>query len=440
MKLITGFLRSMSGRIFVMLLVGVAVSASLATALVDARRRAELERSHLERAADRIHAYAVSPSAESQTDMVRIRPARPGVIGGPGDEVLTRLLAERFGPKVSVIAVKSPLSECQGLSAPPQRPSARMSPRLCWLVSVNGPRGAVQLTVDRPARPVRVNSASDPLFQISLALAALILAFFVARMAAAPLKGLAEAARNLGRDLDHPPLSEKGPSEVAAAAAAFNAMQARLRRDLTERRHMLAAITHDLQTPLTRLRLRLEGVKDRELRARLVDDLAAMQVLIREGLDLARSADWSEPWAVLDLDSLLESLVEDEVDAGRPATFGSPSRADVRVRPLALRRALANLIDNAIRYGGSVEVSAEQAGADAVIYVRDAGPGVSEELLESIFEPFARLETSRSRETGGSGLGLAIARTLVERSGGALSLANRPTGGLEARIVLPAQA
>src|SRR5690606_739222 len=167
-----------------------------------------------------------------------------------------------------------------------------------------------------------------------------------------------------------------GPREVREAAQAFNVMQQRLRKTLAERTHMLAAITHDLQTPLTRLRLRLEKVPDAELRAALVRDLAAMQALIREGLDLARSADTSEPLVTLDLDSMLESLVDDEAGAGRDAVFLRGCGCDVEVRAQALRRCLTNLIDNAIAYGGRAEVAADQVGEEVVIRIRDHGPGV----------------------------------------------------------------
>jgi signal transduction histidine kinase len=163
-----------------------------------------------------------------------------------------------------------------------------------------------------------------------------------------------------------------------------------------------------------------------------------MQALIREGLDLARSADTTERFVVLDLDSMLESLVEDEAGAGRKAVFLKGAGRDVRVRAQALRRCLANLIDNAIAYGDSAEVSARADGGNIIVRVRDHGPGIAPDKLEAVFEPMVRLEDSRSRETGGAGLGLAIARRLAQQNGGELTLENHPAGGCVAVLVLPA--
>jgi signal transduction histidine kinase len=201
---------------------------------------------------------------------------------------------------------------------------------------------------------------------------------------------------------------------------------------------MLAAITHDLQTPVTRLRLRLENVADEALRERLVGDLAAMQALIREGLELARSAESAEQRAALDLDSLLESIVEDAGEAGADVRFEHPSGAVLMLRPLAMHRLFSNLVDNAVTYGQSARVSVEQDAERVIVRIRDSGPGLPEEELEAVFDPFVRLETSRSRETGGAGLGLTIARALAEKDGARLLLRNHPQGGLEAVVEWPA--
>jgi signal transduction histidine kinase len=201
---------------------------------------------------------------------------------------------------------------------------------------------------------------------------------------------------------------------------------------------MLAAITHDLQTPVTRLRLRLENVADETLRERLVGDLAAMQALIREGLELARSAESAEQRAALDLDSLLESIVEDAVEAGADVRFDKPSGAVLMLRPLAMHRLFSNLVDNAVTYGQSARVSVEQDAERVVVRIRDSGPGLDGDELEAVFDPFVRLETSRSRETGGAGLGLTIARALAEKDGAWLVLRNHPQGGLEAVVEWPA--
>jgi len=252
------------------------------------------------------------------------------------------------------------------------------------------------------------------------------------------LSNLSVAAEKLSANLNSPPVVEHGPLEVRNAARAFNSMQEHLRRTLNERMQMLAAITHDLQTPLTRLRLRLEKVENKELRERLVADLSETQHLVNEGLDLARfSAAPAEPAVQLDLDSLLASLIEDEWDAGRDVKLLQRCGCDVLARPQALKRCIANLIDNALKYGGSAEVLAETNGARVEVHVLDSGPGLPSDSLDRVFEPFVRLDTSRSRETGGTGLGLTIARSLAEQNGGQLTIKNRACGGLDVALGLP---
>jgi signal transduction histidine kinase len=274
----------------------------------------------------------------------------------------------------------------------------------------------------------------NPAYFLVLALFSALLSLLIAYVAARPLNDLGQAAKDLGEDLDRPPLKLKGPYEVRAASQAFNAMQARLRETLGERTRMLGAITHDLQTPLTRLRLRMEKIGDAELRGRALGDLSAMQLLIKEGLDLARSIDSPEPVSTVDLASLLEALVEDARDAGQDATLAEGPAVDVQARPQGLRRCLQNLIDNAVAHGGGAEVSHETSEGGVHVRVRDRGPGIPEEDLERVFDPFYRLEASRSRDTGGSGLGLTIARALAVRSGATLTLHNHPGGGIEATL------
>lgn len=263
-----------------------------------------------------------------------------------------------------------------------------------------------------------------------------LLAYGVARMTVRPLRRLAQAAVEFGRDIERPPLPERGPAEVRRAAAAFNLMQARIRRHIQERTYMLAAITHDLQTPLTRLRLRLEKVQDPDLQARLIGDLAAMQSTIREGLDLAQSMDSKETLQAIDLEAMVSSVVEDAQDMGCDAALEQPLDITVRARPNALRRCLTNLVDNAVKYGKSARVRMTRNGGEVLISIRDRGPGIPEQELEAVFKPFHRLESSRSRETGGTGLGLTIARNIAESNYGSLVLRNHPEGGIEALLTL----
>jgi signal transduction histidine kinase len=212
---------------------------------------------------------------------------------------------------------------------------------------------------------------------------------------------------------------------------------ARIRRDVRERTSMLAAITHDLQTPVTRLRLRLEKVADAALRAKLVADLAAMSETIREGLDLATSLDAREPLQRVDFDALIESLCADAQDAGQDVSVAGRTGAAVRAAPNALRRCVMNLLDNAIAYGRSARVEILRESGYAVARIRDAGPGIPEESLEAVLDPFVRVETSRSRETGGTGIGLTIANNIATRLGGSIALRNHPEGGLEVTLRLP---
>ncbi|OON64622.1 two-component sensor histidine kinase [Massilia sp. KIM] len=259
------------------------------------------------------------------------------------------------------------------------------------------------------------------------------------RLATRPLRSLAQAADALGPDLRPVDLPEHGPSEVEAAARAFNAMQRRIQGYVDERLRILAAISHDLQTPITRMRLRVDMMDDESQQERFSEDLQQLQDLVREGLGYARSMHGKpEPAAALDLGNLLDTITLDYRDSGQPVSLQARAGGGALVtRPQALRRVLSNLIDNAIKYGGKAEVLLERpSDREAVITVRDEGPGIPAESLEAVFEPFYRLESSRNRETGGTGLGLSIARQLALSLGGELTLHNRPEGGLEARLRL----
>jgi signal transduction histidine kinase len=224
---------------------------------------------------------------------------------------------------------------------------------------------------------------------------------------------------------------------VRAALETFNLAQERVREGLRERTQILASVTHDLQTPLTRLRLRLEQVEDEALRERLVADLAVTQQMVRDGLDLARSSEIREPWAVLDIDSILSSIAEDASEFGHHVAFTSESGVEARVKPNALARALGNLVDNALKYGGSAELSCLLEGPDLVIRVVDQGPGLPEDELALAFQPFRRLSSSKGN---GTGIGLAIALAQVGTFGATLRLCNGTQGGLIAEIRIPGSA
>jgi signal transduction histidine kinase len=236
-------------------------------------------------------------------------------------------------------------------------------------------------------------------------------------------------------------MAEQGPVEVQHAARAFNAMQTRIRDHLQERARILAAISHDLQTPITRMKLRLEMTDAPELRDKLLQDLDNMSRLVREGIAFARSAQpLEEKRQRLDLNAFLDSIVLDYADVGRPVAF--PAAEEGRVvltQPQALRRIMTNLIDNGLKFAERVDIRLSYAtNGDPIIQVMDNGPGIPETSLEEVLQPFFRLENSRNRETGGTGLGLAIAAQLTSQMPGTLRLANRPEGGLEAIIRLDA--
>lgn len=268
-------------------------------------------------------------------------------------------------------------------------------------------------------------------------IAVVALVAVAARGVTRPLVELAGAARRLATDLRQPPLPERGPSETRDAAHAFNAMQARIRAGIEERERFLAAVSHDLKTPVTRLRLRSEMLADAELRERYIADLDEMQHLLEGALDYLRGKAVGEPVQVVDIVALVESLVDDYAGLGE-VTLHAPDALQCPARPRALRRALMNLIDNALKYGRHAELTLRGGPGTIELTVDDEGPGVDAAELERVFEPFHRLEGSRSRDTGGSGLGLAIARQIARAHGGDITLANRSAGGLRAVLTLPA--
>lgn len=269
--------------------------------------------------------------------------------------------------------------------------------------------------------------------------ATLVIAIWATRWITAPLASFAAAAERLGRDVTAPPLAEDGPREVRAAARAFNQMQARLRSFVEDRLQMLAAISHDLKTPITRLRLRTEQLPiDAAQQGRMLADLDQMARMVTSNLAFARDEANTEPAQDLDLAALLEAICDDAAEMGEDAAFDWTERLVYHGRALALRRLFSNLVENAVRYGGQARVQAARH-ADAIeVIVEDGGPGIPEDRLDQVFQPFFRLEGSRNQSTGGIGLGLATARTIARSHGGDVLLRNRDGGGLQAVVRLPA--
>jgi signal transduction histidine kinase len=277
-----------------------------------------------------------------------------------------------------------------------------------------------------------------PLFNLLILLAAVIvLSLLAVRLATRPLNTLASAAEKLGNDINSPPLLETGPTEVRRAAHAFNTMQSRLASYIQERTRILAAMSHDLKTPITRLRLRAELLEDDDLRTKFTNDLEEMESLVAATLDFMRGVDNPEPVQPVDIMALLESLQADAAEIGQEVRLEGIAAQPYPCKPAALKRCLGNLIDNAVKYGKSATVMVNDHDKQLQIHILDHGPGIPEAELERVFEPFYRLENSRSRDTGGTGLGLGIARNIAQMHGGDLLLRNRQGGGLEALLTLP---
>ena len=311
---------------------------------------------------------------------------------------------------------------------------------------------AMQLPDDNRWLTVRfVMPLADPFLSPTLPVAFLVmtvaaglLSVWAVRRLTAPLRTLAIAAERLGRDVNSDPLPENGPTEVATAAVAFNTMASRIRRFVTDRTLLLTAIGHDLRTPITRLKLRSEFIEDEELQAKFLADLDELEAMVSATLAFGRDSADREPMVPLDLNALLSTVLDDAVD-GRPALadrvgFASPPPAvTIQARSLALKRALTNLVGNAISYGGGVQVTLRpRDDGHVVVLVEDDGPGIPPDQLDRVFEPFVRVEASRNRETGGTGLGLSIARNIVRGQGGDITLANRTPHGLRATVTLVA--
>jgi signal transduction histidine kinase len=264
-----------------------------------------------------------------------------------------------------------------------------------------------------------------------------LLSFWTARRLATPISAFADAARRLGVDPDAPPLAERGPRELRTAIRAFNHMQERLRRFVDDRTQMVAAMSHDLRTPLTRLRLRAEFIEDPEQQRRMLADLDSMGDMIDSTLAFVRDDARREPRMLVDLGALVEGVCENASDAGGAVVFSPRRDIDVLGRPNAIARAVANLVDNAVKYGGAARAALVSEPGRIVVVVDDDGPGIPAEERENVFAPFYRLERSRNRDTGGVGLGLAVARTVAREHGGDVTLANIDGGGLRARLELP---
>lgn len=265
----------------------------------------------------------------------------------------------------------------------------------------------------------------------------LVPVLWIVRRLSRPLRDLRAAAERFGSGETPTPLSPRGPDDVAGLIVAFNALRLRVGGMLDEKDRMLGAIGHDLRTPLAALRVRIESVEDEADRAKMADTIAEMNRTLDDILSLARLGRPSEPLTDVDLSALVDAVVEDFRDIGHAVEFVEADRLPMRLRPSLIRRAVRNLIENAVKYGLSAEVRVEAGARTVAIVVADQGPGIPDDRMGDVFDAFTRLESSRNRETGGIGLGLALARAIVREAGGEIRLTNRAGGGLDAVIELP---
>lgn len=263
-----------------------------------------------------------------------------------------------------------------------------------------------------------------------------LIAWMAVRLAMKPLQVMANAAEKLGRNIHSPPLATDGPLEVRTAAQAFNAMQRRIIDNIAERTRFLASVSHDLRSPITRMKLRTEMLTNEARREKFRKDLDEMDAMISATLDVVQDIDVQETRQLIDLESLVESVRDDQAEIGCEVGV-SGHAAPVQGYPRSLRRCLQNLVENAVRYGQRARISLADRQQQVVITIDDDGPGIPDEMLQQVLEPFYRLERSRNSATGGFGLGLSIAATVVQAHRGEITLANRAEGGLRVTIVIP---
>lgn len=441
-------LDSVGGRTFVLLTIGITAAAVLSLALAEGSRRRDFEvlrtNQLVVRATEIQQRWMAQPTeAARKASVLTNRGIRLHDVAPPfqRDPELERKLVAAMGARFQPTGGAAPSSACLPPGFRRQMP-AHLGNGFeltldCWLVSFTPP-GDVRRTfaMFQPPLVMPTESSHNPVYLLILLAASAALSVLVARFVTLPLRRLTDAATAFADSLDAQDAHVGGPSEVRTALSTFNIMQARVRSGLRERTQLLAAISHDLQTPLTRLRLRLEQVQDDDLRARLVADVMATQSLVSEGLDLARSYETTEPWSMVDIDSLVESLAEDAAEFGADVRFVGGCGCSLRVKPNALARALNNLIDNAVTYGGSAELRCSVQRDNVVIEVRDRGPGLPDPDDERLFEPFVRRTAVSTPGRRGTGIGLTIARAQAVASGATVRLANHPDGGLIASISL----
>jgi signal transduction histidine kinase len=376
------------------------------------------------------------PRADGMPEQSIGRETRQGQIA----EAMIEAFRDRLNPPRTV---EIRMGETQLRYSPetstPLKPSLARETQTGWGVSVRSTLGdgtPVVVYVEVPH--TLIYSVPSLLWQsVVLSAVTILLVALAVNWVTRPLSELATAAERLGNNLDAPPLTEHGASELRRASHAFNSMQERLSRYLKSRVTALTAISHDLKTPITRMRLRAELIEDAPLRDSLLRDMSDLERMVRTALEFIRGLDSTEPPQPTDINALIESVCEDYREAGHEVVTKGAAATPFPAQTQALKHCLTNIIDNACKYGGKAQILVQDGDQEMVIKIRDFGHGVPESELEKVFEPFYRLESSRSRDTGGTGLGLAIARNVAQLHRGNVSIRNHPDGGLEAILALP---
>jgi signal transduction histidine kinase len=435
--------KSLAGRTFLVLLLGLLTAQLVGLTIhgldrVEALRLQQM-REHGDRMVQLWRAVAVAPAAQ-RAQVLRDFDLPAG---------MTATLDEL--PRTTELPPPPFMGRMAGPPPPLLRGPAMMRPRETR-VSGTDPPGGVMLALrlfdgswlNITAIPPPPRFWHGPTFLAAFAVMSLsvaLLSLWAVRRLTHPVTTLAQAAERLGRDVNAPPLPEDGPREVRLAAQAFNTMAQRIRKFVADRTTMLAAIGHDLRTPITRMKLRAEFIEDSELRAKMLADLDEMERMVAATLAFARDDAAAEKPAPIDLAALLHTLADEanDVAGSEVVQVEAPAHLALPARAVALKRALSNLVGNALAYAGScrLRLLPPEAGSTRVL-VEDDGPGIPDEELERVFQPFHRIDPSRSRETGGVGLGLPIARNILRAHGGDVVLANRTPHGLVATVTLPA--
>jgi signal transduction histidine kinase len=347
---------------------------------------------------------------------------------GDGDEPGARRIAAAVHHKTIGLRVSPPRALPNGLP---------LEPNGGWLLAVRLQDGSWMAF----ATPVRVWGPPEGsrwlIRTLFLAVSILLITAVAARQFARPIKDLAVAVHEFGVNPRAPPIAESGPRELRQVIRTFNEMQGQIQKFLAHRTLMLAAISHDLRTPLTRMRLRGELIDDPEQQARHFRDVDQMQAMVEGALDFFRDDAVSEPTTQFDLPQLLMTIANDYIDHSVEIHYHGPSHAVYKGRPLALKRAVTNLVENAVKYATPPTLQLGVQARAYLIVVRDRGPGIPAHALGSVFQPYYRVEKSRNRNTGGMGLGLTVVQSIVQGHGGEVTLSNASGGGLEARILMP---